>query len=205
MKITEYEMRGLLAGKCLPGDMRLNEELPSYLVRKFDELQQKLDSESLEKDYNADQIIYWKEQAGLLKQKLEATERACAAFRNQESKMQQKLDALAAENASMMALAIACEKEFGSYTSEEFPDDAKVSYPEDKCHITFGMIRGALNKSATDAYLNSVRAEGVELFSKHCFDKKAIRFWDNAGDEARIFAAQVRSGTHDTADKAGAK
>lgn len=42
MKITEHEMRGLLAGKCLPGDMRLNEDLPTYLVRKFDELQQKL-------------------------------------------------------------------------------------------------------------------------------------------------------------------
>lgn len=43
MKITEHEMRGLLAGKCLPGDMRVNEDLPTYLVRKFDELQQKLD------------------------------------------------------------------------------------------------------------------------------------------------------------------
>jgi len=44
MKITEHEMRGLMAGKCLPGDMRLNEDLPAYLVRKFDELQQKLDA-----------------------------------------------------------------------------------------------------------------------------------------------------------------
>lgn len=53
------------------------------------------------------------------------------------------------------------------------------------------------------AYMNSVRAEGVEMFSKHCFDKKAIRFWDSAGEEARMFAASLRSGTHDTADKAG--
>lgn len=44
MKITECEMRGLLTGKCLPGDMRLNEDLPAYLVSKFDELQQKLDA-----------------------------------------------------------------------------------------------------------------------------------------------------------------
>lgn len=44
MKITEHEMRGLLAGKCLPGDMRLNEDLPSYLVRKVDELQRKLEA-----------------------------------------------------------------------------------------------------------------------------------------------------------------
>ncbi|MEB6533233.1 hypothetical protein MXM51_01540 [Pantoea stewartii] len=54
-----------------------------------------------------------------------------------------------------------------------------------------------------DAERNNLRAEGAELFSKHCFDKKAIRFWDSAGEEARIFAASLRSGTHDTADKAG--
>ena len=43
MKITENEMRGLLTGKCVPGDMKVNEELPAYLVRKFAYLQQKLD------------------------------------------------------------------------------------------------------------------------------------------------------------------
>ena len=120
MNITEHEMRGLLAGKCLPGDMRVNEELPAYLVRKFAELK---------------------------------TQR----------------DALAAENASMMALAIACEKEFGSYTDEEFPDDAKVSYPEERCNITFGMIRRALNKTATAAHLNSLRAEGADKVAEYHF------------------------------------
>ncbi|MCG7367378.1 hypothetical protein MHZ90_14740 [Pantoea sp. ACRSH] len=44
MKITENEMRGLLTGKCVPGDMKVNEELPAYLVRKFAALQQKLDA-----------------------------------------------------------------------------------------------------------------------------------------------------------------
>ncbi len=44
MKITENEMRGLLTGKCVPGDMKVNEGLPAYLVRKFAALQQKLDA-----------------------------------------------------------------------------------------------------------------------------------------------------------------
>lgn len=44
MNVTEHEMRGLLAGKCVPGDMLVNEELASYLVRKFEALQQKLDA-----------------------------------------------------------------------------------------------------------------------------------------------------------------
>ncbi|RTY58766.1 hypothetical protein EKL29_08005 [Pantoea sp. YU22] len=44
MKITENEMRGLLAGKCLPSDILVGENLAAYLVRKFSALQQKLDA-----------------------------------------------------------------------------------------------------------------------------------------------------------------
>ncbi|AXH43557.1 hypothetical protein HOV55_gp39 [Erwinia phage vB_EhrS_59] len=42
MSFSENEMRGLLTGKCIPGDMKVNEELPSYLVRKFDALQEQV-------------------------------------------------------------------------------------------------------------------------------------------------------------------
>ncbi|MEB1142114.1 hypothetical protein VC889_05995 [Citrobacter freundii] len=34
-----YEMEGFLRGKCLPGDMKVNESEAQYLVRKFSELQ----------------------------------------------------------------------------------------------------------------------------------------------------------------------
>lgn len=34
-----YEMEGFLRGKCLPGDMKVNESDAQYLVRKFSELQ----------------------------------------------------------------------------------------------------------------------------------------------------------------------
>jgi len=44
VKITENEMRGLLAGKCLPSDILVGENLAAYLVRKFSALQQKLDA-----------------------------------------------------------------------------------------------------------------------------------------------------------------
>lgn len=43
-----------------------------------------------------------------------------------------------------------CEAEFTSTETEELePDDSKVSYPEDRCSITFGMIRNA--RKALDA------------------------------------------------------
>ncbi|TKU48078.1 hypothetical protein [Citrobacter sp. wls714] len=37
--MTLYEMEGFLRGKCLPGDMKVNESNAQYLVRKFSELQ----------------------------------------------------------------------------------------------------------------------------------------------------------------------
>lgn len=37
-----FEMEGFLRGKCLPGDMKVNETNAEYLVRKFIELEQKL-------------------------------------------------------------------------------------------------------------------------------------------------------------------
>ncbi|WCF42176.1 hypothetical protein [Enterobacter roggenkampii] len=42
MKLTLKEMQGLLNGKCLPSDLIVGETLAEYLVRKFDELEQKL-------------------------------------------------------------------------------------------------------------------------------------------------------------------
>ena len=37
--MTVYEMEGLLCGKGVPGDLRVNESNAQYLVRKFSELQ----------------------------------------------------------------------------------------------------------------------------------------------------------------------
>ena len=37
--MTLYEMEGFLRGKCVPGDLKVNESNAQYLVRKFSELQ----------------------------------------------------------------------------------------------------------------------------------------------------------------------
>ena len=78
--------------------------------------------------------------------------------------LQQKLDALAAHNSALMVLAEACSREYESTSTEDCSDDEKTSYPEESCHITFGMIRNALKNPATDAYLNSVRADAIKDF-----------------------------------------
>lgn len=63
---------------------------------------------------------------------------------------------------------------------------------------------------ATDAYLNSVRAEGVDMFSAH---QRAMIGKPHKNDAATSYASRcatefadsLRSGNNDTADKAGAK
>lgn len=44
MTFTANELRGLIKGQCLPGDIRKGEYIPEYLARKFSEMQQKLDA-----------------------------------------------------------------------------------------------------------------------------------------------------------------
>jgi hypothetical protein len=56
MSFSENEMRGLLTGKCIPGDMKVNEELPAYLVRKFDALQEQVQNLAAENAVLAENV-----------------------------------------------------------------------------------------------------------------------------------------------------
>ncbi|WP_426607480.1 hypothetical protein [Pantoea anthophila] len=116
MNITVHEMRGLLTGKCLPGDMRLNEELPAYLVRKFAELKA-------------------------------------------------QRDALAAENAlihSAPSLAAMMEALDAFYEHEDLPETGMLAAYK---------ILLPKRLPLSDAYLNSVRAEGVDKAIEHLHEK----------------------------------
>lgn len=42
--MTHYEMEGFLRGKCLPGDMKVNETNAEYLVRKLSMVDRKLEA-----------------------------------------------------------------------------------------------------------------------------------------------------------------
>ncbi|HGH3390659.1 TPA: hypothetical protein ACJIKU_000445 [Citrobacter freundii] len=55
--MTVYEMEGFLRGKCVPGDMKVNESNAQYLVRKFSEFETKL-SESNREFRAADATIH---------------------------------------------------------------------------------------------------------------------------------------------------
>ena len=142
MKITEHEMRGLLAGKCVPGDMRVNEELPAYLVRKF-------------------------------------------------AVLQQKLDAVVAENSAIKTMNDVLSEELRGYESDGAYDGP----------IAHKLWHSNSETPATDACLNSVRAEGIEiltgklqqLIDEGTFDAKEIGVAAGAVHEGAQIAAQLRT------------
>ncbi|WP_257469447.1 hypothetical protein [Pantoea allii] len=132
----------------------------------------------------------------------------CAIVRGDE--LQQKLDAMAAENA-----ALKCKNLIGYVKDADVADVANGRVGSLMPNDVFGEkpVYLSVDTPATDAYLNSVRAEGVDMVAE-AIGNSAAKLKVGSKDWKELksivftlvnFAAQLRSGTHDTAGKAGAK
>ena len=136
MNITEHEMRGLLAGKCLPGDMRVNEELPAYLVRKFAELKAERDAMAAENVSLKSAISY-----------------VC----DTDNQPDYQYDGM---GCGIEDRGIIDRYEAARYGWDEALEriySEVISFAEDT------------DTPATDAYLNSVRAEGADKVAEYHF------------------------------------
>lgn len=171
MRITEHEMRGLLAGKCIPSDILVGESLAAYLARKFASLLQELASAHMASD------TYLK---------------AVKAAERRELGLKAQLDALAAENAlihSEPSLASMMEALDIYYADEDVPERAMLA-----AH------RALLPKRmpATDTALNAVRAEGVIMFATKQLsaagDLDSTITLERLMLDAEEFAGQLRAG-----------
>lgn len=145
-QMSLIEMDGFLKGKCIPCDLKVNETNAEYLVRKFAELESKLETALREC-----------RSAGITIDNLEAkcaalaadNEKAMEAMRLADAAVKlahEKFSALAAENAGMKE---ACGGD-GSY--RDCPACAHSEYIE------------APETPVTDAFLAEVRSQGVEMF-----------------------------------------
>lgn len=111
----------------------------------------------------------------------------CSIIRGDE--LQQKLDAMAAENARLKSFI----------TKNCFVEDDGSDYGFGDASISMPPT------PATDAYMNSVRAES---WADALIMVKSAIFTDSLDHIDFLFNGkieQLRSGNHDTADKAGAK
>jgi len=133
--------------------------------------------------------------AGILRagNKLEQLYGLAEQMETDHAALQQKLDALAAENAALKTAISTYAKVKQDF--DDFDGDRR-GIAESLCEAEDALVSG-IKTPATDPYLNSVRADSVEDAAKRLFGQ-GYTF-----EVLRRFAAKLRSGTHDTADKAG--
>ena len=147
MKVTEHEMRGLLAGKCVPADMLVNEELPAYLVRKFADLHSDIKKQETAYAQAVDSILMALKDKELVQDRLEDAE-----DKLQESR--EKLDAVLSENLALKAFPCQLLKFLRTLGTSAIGSQ------------TYAKIETAVSKMktpTTDAILNEVRAEGIHF------------------------------------------
>ncbi|EHP6486096.1 hypothetical protein KJI30_000133 [Escherichia coli] len=191
-RMTLIEMDGFLKGKCIPRDLKVNETNAEYLVRKFGELESKLET-----------ALQECRSAGITIDNLEARcaalaedhQRAIESINQADSAVKlahEKFSALAAENAGL--------KKFCKDAAFDADYEAEL-----------GMERGgfsdALNEiktPATDAFLDEVRAQAFnDLCSAFVKDAKVVGLDDGdivtvkeATDALLHCADQLRKGVH---------
>lgn len=183
-QMSLIEMDGFLKGKCIPRDLKVNETNAEYLVRKFGELESKLETALREC-----------RSAGITIDNLEA-----------------KCTALAAENAEMKSVieycinpdnqpeyhdqGMGCGVEDHGYQRDGY-SACYYGWESAMERVYSEVIPDAIPETpATDAFLAEVRAQGVDsaintviamMNHQHPVTSKAI-------DIMRVHAYQIRKG-----------
>lgn len=181
-QMSLIEMDGFLKGKCIPRDLKVNETNAEYLVRKFAELESKLETALREC-----------RSAGITIDNLEAK---CAA--------------LAAENAVLKTGVLQASEDMEAHHDDYalFSYDADGEQMDALLRLCDAQESIAslenVKTTATDAFLAEVRAQGVELFAES--QKEYVRKNRNELDsmtraaycgsavDAERFAAELRKG-----------
>ncbi|EGD7678568.1 hypothetical protein DLY25_14565 [Escherichia coli] len=174
MRMNVFEMEGFLRGRCVPRDLKVNETDAEYLVRKFGELESKLETALREC-----------RSAGITIDNLEA-----------------KCTALAAENAGLKAGILHASEDMEAHHDDYalFSYDADGEQMDALLRLcdaqdSIASLENA-KTPATDAFLAEVRAQGVDsaintviamMNHQHPVTSKAI-------DIMRVHAYQIRKG-----------
>lgn len=168
-----YEMEGFLRGKCLPGDIKVNESTAEYLARKINA------ASELEGEVTA----------------LVATLEKCKEITNcpEGVDLQDHLRQLAAENVTMLRLLTDISENHVEYFSEG-EDGMFAGIPLDYVSEINMYVSRDVNAEnpfpATDAYLAGIKADGVEMAIEHI----AQTICPNHETVLKEFAAKLREG-----------
>lgn len=181
-QMTLIEMDGFLKGKCIPRDLKVNETNAEYLVRKFAEIESKLETALREC-----------RSAGITIDNLEAKCAALAADNKKAMEAIKQADA-AVKLAHEKFSALAAENELARKAVQAFCDvvgDNTEVISElvgrDGVLVILETMKAIGNMPATDAFLAEVRAQGVEMFAECAYTLEHH-------DHAVAFAAELRKG-----------
>ncbi len=181
-----FEMEGFLRGKCIPRDLKVNETNAEYLVRKFGELESKLETALREC-----------RSAGITIDNLEAK---CAALAAENAMLKQRTQQLIDIISNTDNDYCMC----GSAMKDHV--HSGCGYPTGMFDYYYNQWLESDNKTpATDAFLAEVRAHDLNAFIRHHsaeldahiknggeqFDEKSVRIRDIIVS-ARLFREQIR-------------
>lgn len=130
-----YEMEGFLLGKCIPGDLKVNETNAEYLVRKFSEAEERCAELSA--------------RLSMINGIIEAAEQGNKLAQEAAEKLVQECNALAAENAGLKSA-----KEIIRHLNAN--REEAIFCGIDDCYIDDAVA--AMITPATDAFLAEVQA-----------------------------------------------
>ena len=141
-QMTLIEMDGFLKGKCIPSDLKVNETNAEYLVRKFGELESKL----------------------------ETALRECRSSGITIDNLEAKCEALAAENARLKS-AVTQQIELRAEIKKAGRPPHADFWVKSICEAEEKVKRALEETQATDAFLAEVRAKAFDdlcaAFVKH--------------------------------------
>ena len=174
-QMSLIEMDGFLKGKCIPRDLKVNETNAEYLVRKFGELESKL----------------------------ETAFRECRSSGITIDNLEAKCEALAAENARLKS-AVTQQIELRAEIKKAGRPPHADFWVQSICEAEEKVKRALEETQATDAFLAEVRAQGVEMYADNLdngaddaerggFDY-AVKFLRSEASSVRLFADQLRKG-----------
>lgn len=177
-----YEMEGFLRGKCIPGDLKVNETNAEYLVRKFSEAEERCAVLSANLSMIND-LMKAAEQANKLAQ--EATE-----------KLVQERNALAAENAGL--------KELIEQHANSVAVCPNCSHEEPSETDDIVALYRSMETPATDVFLAEVRAqahkEGAYFVANRMLAAWDAGFIDDTAKNAADIARMILTSTEFMAD-----
>ncbi|ELO8098635.1 hypothetical protein R0T77_004118 [Salmonella enterica] len=174
-----YEMEGFLRGKCIPGDLKVNETNAEYLVRKFSEAEERCAELSA--------------RLSMINGLIEAAEQGNKLAQEATETLVQERNALAAENVGM--------KELIEQHANSVAVCPNCSHEEPSETDDIVALYRSMETTATDAFLAEVRAQGADELAElyftlaaHEADRYIADSWRESARFAKDYAAQLRKG-----------